>query len=265
MDNRLWYEKFMSPSKLDNYIQFMTGELYKSYSAENPAPEYTIDKFVDSLFGQGITPESQHKMDAGTAAHKVLEYWYEMNSPSAETWAVDPSKNVPPIPTTWWDDSELNKNLANFTNVSGNWIVKLDGNYELTLPKTRESWVKGVIGGCNIIGKVDAIDESMVIDHKFTSKIVLETYFNSYQWRAYLCMTGLKKFTYNLFTVVVDEVYNLVTIKNYEPLNLGAYDSMQEDVSNLIINYKEDLFLIEAQIRAKAAELNLTHKYFGRD
>lgn len=39
----------------------------------------------------------------------------------------------------------------------------------------------------------------MVIDHKLTSRYDPERYFNSWQWRAYLTITGKDKFRYQVF------------------------------------------------------------------
>lgn len=221
-----WANQFISPSRLDNYLQFMTGKLYDLPNA----PDYTIDAFIDSLL-QIRKPSSMRKANAGTFGHSMLESLVYTDY----------------VEGYWFDG--INYCISE-------WIINIDCDIEVPVPIIRESPVTAVIAGCPIKGTVDAIDGYCVYDHKFTGQVDIEKYMESMQWKAYLLMTGRMKFVYNLFTVKVDDTENIMTIRDYTPLILWGYPGMREEVEQTIIEYRELLLSIKHLIDARIGDYN---------
>ena len=215
-----WVSKLISPSRLDEFIQFQSGVNFKG-------DEYTLEVFIDKLLK--IEPPSDcRKRNAGTAGHNVLELL---------------AYGVPVHKCDVAVEDEI-------------WTVVFDCQTHVQLPVIRESWVRGIFADVTIRGKVDAIDAISVHDHKFTSSIDIDKYMSSMQWKMYLLMTGRERFVYNLFTVKVDDDVNIVTIKDYQRLVLTAYDGMAEEVEKIISEYKDFLITITPLLNARVAEYN---------
>lgn len=223
---RDWIDRCITPSKIDEYLQLLTGVKYNF----GDMPPYEINDFIDNILKiSNPLSSNQHKADGGTAAHSMLE---------------DLQYGVP---ITGW---------SVFNNQIGSWKVIIDADIVMQLPVIRESWVRGIIGETYILGKVDAIDGVAVHDNKFTKQIDAEKYMESMQWKVYLYLTGRDMFVYNLFQVVVSDNQNIITIKDYQKLTLYAYDGMRQEVEEVIADYRELLISIKPLIIERLNEYN---------
>lgn len=219
--NLNWVCRLMSPSKVDNYIQYCTGELY-SYGDR---PEYTLEMFIDRLLG--LDTGNLLKMEAGTAVHKLFESYCLKERSSFEV---------------------------------GDWVIRLPYiNYTLQdYPKVREFWCHGNIGSYTILGKIDAATATCAHDLKTTSNIDIERYINSAQWKMYCLMGGYKKFVYDILKVKVQEEERIVTIQDYERLELYPYKNMESEIFGILVAYSSLLQRIQPQILARIDEVAKT-------
>ena len=209
---------WITPSRIDEYLQLLTGVKYNF----GDMPPYEINDFIDNLLKiSNPLSSNQHKADGGTAAHSMLE---ELQYG---------------VPITGW---------SVFNNQIGSWNVIIDTDIVIQLPVIRESWVRGIIGETYLLGRVDAIDGIAVHDNKFTKQIDFEKYMESMQWKVYLYLTGRDMFVYNLFQVMVNDNQNIITIKDYQKLTLYAYDGMRQEVEEVIADYRELLISIKPLI-----------------
>ena len=218
----MWKHKFCSPSRIDTYIQFLTG--YEWIFGDS-SKEFTNEAFIDKLL-KIEAQSSRHKADAGQICHNLFEQ-------------------------------------AGFNTLSGvyhgnGWeIILPEQDIELSYPDCREQWLGMVINGIKILGKVDGINATSIHDLKFTSKIDIEKYVNSYQWKMYLLGSGLDKMVYDIFEVKVDDKVNRVEIKNYHKLELYRYENMESEVINVLDGYLGLLGSLEPMI------INRVHEYNG--
>ena len=96
-----------------------------------------------------------------------------------------------------------------------------------------------------VSARADGVEGNVIRDAKTKFSTPLPTeYFNSYQWRFYLDMFELPAFAYDLFEVVnYTGIYNNrlpgVTFEPYEPFECLAYDSMHDDVHQLVKEFAE--------------------------
>lgn len=103
---------------------------------------------------------------------------------------------------------------------------------DIGLPQTRELKAETALltpsGLVTLVGKVDAINGSVVHDYKLTERFDAERYADSYQWRCYLFMFGGTQFVYDAFQAR----YELpeIHIYDYHRLAMHAYPGMREDV-----------------------------------
>jgi hypothetical protein len=224
MLNNKWLTKWISPSQLDNYKQFLTGVVYNY--GDNP-PEYTVELFINRLLR--LEPVSYH-LTAGTAFHKWLE--------------LAPSGKLP-------DSATVN-----------DWsiICPPDVNIEISLPACREVKVSGIIGGIKIYGRVDGIDAIKVYDTKTTGKFDVDNYMNSMQYKAYLMMTGLDQFQYDIFQIDKDENNCCITLESYNAFVLYRYANMENEVTECVLGYWDLLNNLAPQIIDTAKKHNLTIK-----
>lgn len=114
------------------------------------------------------------------------------------------------------------------------------------------------VDGVQLVGKFDVITPFAVIDHKLTAHFDPERYFDSWQWRCYLAMTGKPKTIYQVFEhaginppqtqIIIDhENYgecheltwgsNTIHIKNYHRLEVLAYDGMIDEVKDIVADF----------------------------
>lgn len=110
---------------------------------------------------------------------------------------------------------------------------------ELSLPPVREMFVskKLVVDGIEVElrGKVDGDDGLTVYDHKAASRFDAEKYAQDYQWRAYLLMTGRKRFQHNVFVRKIKG--QTIEVKELHPVVNYAYQGMEDDVIEGIRDY----------------------------
>lgn len=106
----------------------------------------------------------------------------------------------------------------------------------IALPSIRE--LKGEVvfdtpaGPVTLVGKVDAMNGTTIIDYKLTERFDAERYADSYQWRAYLTMFGGQVFHYETFVCRYDGPR--VTVYDNHPIRFYAYPSMRDDVRRLV-------------------------------
>lgn len=219
MNNSKWYEQFISPSRIDNYIQYKSGYLYDF----GDRPIYTTKKFIDTILG--LNPINI-KAQLGTFIHEIFEnagYGILQNVFKINGWSIFISDNL---------------------------------NVDLEYPDNREIKVTGNIAGLNISGTVDAMNDVQVHDIKTTSTYEAEKYITSYQWKTYLLLTNLEKFVYDVFTVKIDEVKKHLTVLDYNIIPLYAYPDMREEVEIIVTEFKDTLLTLKEPIFERIKEHN---------
>ena len=78
------------------------------------------------------------------------------------------------------------------------------------------------------------MDANSVHDTKTTANVDVDRYLDSYQWRAYLWMSGRTKFVYDILKVKVEDDIKVVTVTEYLPIKVSAYPNMARDVETLL-------------------------------
>lgn len=110
-------------------------------------------------------------------------------------------------------------------------------DFEVELPRGREDSVERIYqtpsGAVLLRGKVDASDPVTVTDYKLSSTFDAERYAASLQWRAYLDMTGAKRFRYLVFEGRRDERGD-VWIYGLHRLEFWSYPEMHADVERRV-------------------------------
>lgn len=240
-----WKRKFCQPSRLDNYAQYLTGNLHNYQDKDGCLPEYTEELFIDSL----LVFRETEAMKVGTALHRALEI--SEYSALPDKFAID------------------------------GYTVEVKTNIQLEIPQLREMWVSREYEGLCIRGIVDAMSAKTIHDYKFTSKIDIEKYMNSWQWRVYLWMCPEHdNFVYDLFKikiiykkeleyinngstfdpevgeVITDEVKK-VEIIAYEKLGLSRYAGLEQDVQDMYASYFHTLEALKVRICDRAKELGV--------
>lgn len=163
--------------------------------------EYTPEEFVRRM----TEPEESDAMIAGTALHSVMER------------------------SAFGD-------LPNEIKQDG-WIIIFDIDAEIVLPAMREVPVCREHKGIKLHGRVDAMGAHTVHDLKTTQSIDADRYLDSYQWRAYLWMSGCSRFVYDIFRVSRDEKRREMVVKEYVPITLIAYPGLSRDVESLLVEF----------------------------
>lgn len=159
--------------------------------------EYTPEEFVRRM----TTFEETNAMSAGTAVHAIIEQA---------------------------GFSDLH------TGEHGGWKVSFDLDAALPMPEAREVALYREHRGIPLFGKCDAMDANTIHDTKTTQQIDIDRYLDSYQWRAYLWMSGRRNFVYDILKVKLDEKAYAVSVVEYTPLKLFAYPGMARDVECLL-------------------------------
>lgn len=112
------------------------------------------------------------------------------------------------------------------------YIFKIECDAEIILPQIREIRASKVylINGVlvTLTGGTDGITGNKISDHKLTFKENPETYFESYQWRAYLDIYNADRFDYIIYTAKQNG--NEITIKNISTLPMYRYPRMENDL-----------------------------------
>jgi hypothetical protein len=216
----------MSPSKIDIFYQFKNNEYEWYFGPHAHGEKWTDELFIKKVLGIGA--KYGYQVHAGTAIHKAIE-----------------KHNL------------LKGKIGTQTTPINEWEIKLCIDpININIPnEDTEKFIKGIIGGILINGKYDAKDHEKIHDIKTTSKIDLDSYKNSYQWKMYLVMTGLKRFVYDIFQVRFDEkkpyekdanghkILNrkLVEIVNYERLELDFYNGLDVECHQFVAEFNDYL------------------------
>ncbi len=139
--------------------------------------------------------------------------------------------------------------MENNFSING-WQFSINPKLDITiaLPLDREKWCSKDFGEIQILGKTDAIGADIIHDYKFTSKINIEKYMQSWQWQVYLWMTGLSKFVYNIFEIDIDDDSDKATITDYQELKIYRYNGLDERVCGILAEYSNYLDLIKPHI-----------------
>jgi hypothetical protein len=159
--------------------------------------EYTAEEFAARLRD---TSESL-KMSAGTAVHKSLEL--------AQPGEI-------------------------FTDQQNGWTIRYELDAAIYLPRLREVPLQRDHNGITLFGRCDSLTATSVHDIKTTSAIDPDRYAESYQWRAYLWMSGRPVFFYDIFKAKIDEETYTVTLTDYVCLRFHRYAAMDRDVERVI-------------------------------
>lgn len=160
--------------------------------------EYTAEEFIKRMTTHAESPQ----MAAGTAVHNLVE---------------DVGYGVLPV------HADMN-----------GWHVHFDLDADAAVPLSREVPLFREHNGIPLYGRCDAISANAVHDIKTTSAIDADRYLDSYQWRAYLWMSGRQRFVYDIFRVKVEDDIKVVTVLEYVPLKLTAYPNLARDVERLL-------------------------------
>ena len=171
----------------------------------------TEDALVDRLYRRTTPPASAV---AGIKLHNLLE-----NAKS-----TDFSGTVHETDDGWsFDFSKIN-------------LVITDGPHEV--PVTRI--YKYDDFDIELSGRADAIDYDTVIDYKTTSKPldIDKNYRDSFQWRAYLDMLGLEKFTYVVLEINVRESTDIsYKFRSVHDVDFYSYAKLTDDVRSMVFEF----------------------------
>ena len=207
-----------APSNLDLFANYQNN---KSFGWGENAVKIDTDMFVRRLCR--LEPPSP-AMLAGRAIHKVIE--------TAGTDSV----------------SQIHQ--------SG-WNINFEADINLTWPRQRELRIETEFDGRPINGVVDAVSERAIHDLKTTKSINLEKYAQSWQWRAYLWMTRMDNFFYDILKIKIDNDTAIVT--DYDRLALTRYPSLNKEVEQLYKDFYQTVDDLQtnghfARVRAEDAE-----------
>jgi hypothetical protein len=105
---------------------------------------------------------------------------------------------------------------------------------QIILPQIREIRAEKVyrIGQDNITlsGGCDGISGNKITDHKLTFHENLDTYFDSYQWRAYLDIFNADIFEYWIYQAKEDD--GVILIRDISSIKMYRYPEMRSDVEH---------------------------------
>lgn len=157
------------------------------------------------LVNQILSNEETEAMRKGTAFHKALEIAVEGE----------------------YDSIERDGYTFHFT-----------GQFELSLPATREMRVGKDYGGLIVSGQCDAIAGKTIYDHKSTEYFDAEKYLTGWQHRFYLDLFGADRFIWYVWEMnQMDESghYNVHTL---HPLTQYRYAGMDRELRALAADFK---------------------------
>lgn len=174
----------------------------------------TFEDFASGLKGER---EPNEAMKFGTAVHKAIELYHS----SQRVFCVDGYELDA-------DSLELSASQMNpymLTEVTYRKPISLAPENELIILK----------------GTVDAIQGVEVIDHKNTFSSIsadkLNGYMESYQWRAYLYLTGCSRFTYNVLQWKDDK--GIWRLSDRQEVVCLTYKEIENDVLRMLVNLHE--------------------------
>jgi hypothetical protein len=166
--------------------------------------DYTLDQFL--AYMERRAPESP-EMQAGKAFHEVLEHAVEGD----QIGSIE----------------------------AGGLRFHFDCDADLVaMPEREGAIIEKVyptrVGPALLRGRTDARDGLTVVDYKLTfSTFDAERYAESMQWRAYLDMTGRRKFAYQVFKAKWDGDSDII-VQESHLLTFWAYPEMHGDVQQCV-------------------------------
>lgn len=124
----------------------------------------------------------------------------------------------------------------------GGFLFRFDADYDLHLPAMREHETPPMVfetpvGPASLQGRVDNRDGWTVTDYKLTGRFDAERYGRSLQWRAYLLLTGCRRFRYLAFEN--KRKGSDVWIHAVHELDFWSYPEMREDVARRVCELAE--------------------------
>jgi hypothetical protein len=165
------------------------------------------DVGVDWLINNIRSDEQTEEMAKGTAFHKFLEH------------------------------VQAGEELAG-TVVDG-YTFAFVGDFELSLPPTRELRKSKIYDGLIVSGCCDAIAGKTIYDHKTTKYFEAENYLTSWQWKFYLDIFGADRFIWNIWEMnELDEPMSYGVNKLHK-LEQFRYPAMSKDCLELAQEFKE--------------------------
>lgn len=146
--------------------------------------------------------------------------------------------------TTWHNILENPPDEISMVMLDG-FKFRVECDAEVSLPQIREIRARKdyEIDGVTvtITGKVDGISGTKITDHKLTFSENIETYCDSYQWRAYLDIFNADTFEYILYAA--KEKDGEIVIHNISSFKVYRYPGMKEDleegIRDLLVFCKE--------------------------
>jgi len=103
----------------------------------------------------------------------------------------------------------------------------------VALPGGREEPIEAEYAGVLLRGRVDGIGLGEITDYKLTfGPFDAERYAGSLQWRAYLDMTGAKRFRYLVFCAKLDD--DAVFVHDVHELVFWSYPEMHDEVAGVV-------------------------------
>jgi hypothetical protein len=111
-----------------------------------------------------------------------------------------------------------------------------------------EHLVQTTAGPVVLVGKVDGLRGSTIIDYKLTERFDAERYADSYQWRCYLMIFRAQRFTYEVFQCRHTD--DAIVVTEHHPLTFYAYPGMEQDVLRELAGLAE---LVAKHVPEKAA------------
>lgn len=147
---------------------------------------------------------------------------------------TEPANDQMKMGTAWHDILENPPSDSLSEAESGGFTFKVECDGEIILPQIREIRAEKTytIGNdkVTLAGKCDGITGNKVTDHKLTFRPNPETYFDSYQWRAYLDIFNADVFEYIIYHGAKKKPG--VVIKDVSTLTMYRYPGMVKDLES---------------------------------
>lgn len=112
------------------------------------------------------------------------------------------------------------------------------GDYELALPKLRESSLSREYSGLLVKGRVDGLGASVVHDLKTTEQFDPDRYLERMAWRFYLDIWGAKRFEWHIFQVK-ETGRKQYDVYAYHHLVQYGYQGLHEDCLRAAEEYRD--------------------------
>lgn len=235
----MWTHKLMSPSKVDNFLQYKSGVLYNF----GDMPEYTTDMFIDRLLG--LDEVNKGKMEAGNAVHKMIEL------------GLHDKVTV----NGFYIKSDIDVEL-DYPDVRELWVNGNIGEYN----------IKGRIDAASATIAHDVKTTSSPIDFdKYINSIQWKMYclLGKYDKFIYdIFQIKIDDGSYVVYDQDVEGGYvelqgnENITIKKYERLEVFPYPGMLEEVYRVLNDYNDTLLLLQKRIIIRARANNIDTKKF---